>query len=117
MSATPSGPGRRSERRRLSAPNALRGEKKPPIFPAPRLTASRPMPFRDTWLSGLRVGECASAGASQPMHRDPASEDSLPPLRRYPDACPQKRSEAHMSETPSLMRISYDVFCLKKKTI
>src|SRR3546814_5531712 len=26
------------------------------------------------------------------------------------------RSEEHTSELPSLMRISYDVFCLKKKT-
>src|SRR3546814_9693613 len=28
----------------------------------------------------------------------------------------KRRSEEHTSELPSLMRISYDVFCLKKKT-
>src|SRR3546814_2470297 len=28
---------------------------------------------------------------------------------------PQQRSEEHTSELQSLMRISYDVFCLKKK--
>src|SRR3546814_8959800 len=30
-------------------------------------------------------------------------------------ACPDGRSEEHMSELQSLMRISYAVFCLKKK--
>src|SRR3546814_9695436 len=29
---------------------------------------------------------------------------------------PRRRSEEHTSELQSLMRISYDVFCLKKKT-
>src|SRR3546814_7732871 len=48
-----------------------------------------------------------------------------PPARpRDPDARrgawrappePQNRSEEHTSELQSLMRISYDVFCLKKK--
>src|SRR3546814_6794037 len=32
-------------------------------------------------------------------------------------ACPHKRSEEHTSELQSLMRISYAVFCLKKKTL
>src|SRR3546814_3545949 len=31
-------------------------------------------------------------------------------------ACGKKRSEEHTSELQSLMRISYAVFCLKKKT-
>src|SRR3546814_3913242 len=31
------------------------------------------------------------------------------------DACPFPRSEEHTSELQSLMRISYAVFCLKKK--
>src|SRR3546814_1126463 len=39
----------------------------------------------------------------------------------HPPACPQPqmdqfRSEEHTSELQSLMRISYAVFCLKKKT-
>src|SRR3546814_2597885 len=41
-------------------------------------------------------------------------------LRRRPDNLRQtfasKRSEEHTSELQSLMRISYAVFCLKKKT-
>src|SRR3546814_3705145 len=35
--------------------------------------------------------------------------------RRYGQSC-QARSEEHTSELQSLMRISYAVFCLKKKT-
>src|SRR3546814_5968116 len=31
------------------------------------------------------------------------------------DSCAQRRSEEHTSELQSLMRISYAVFCLKKK--
>src|SRR3546814_2617748 len=34
---------------------------------------------------------------------------------RPPHAIPGKRSEEHTSELQSLMRISYAVFCLKKK--
>src|SRR3546814_4768040 len=43
---------------------------------------------------------------------------SRPPRRRPPglDHC-GKRSEEHTSELQSLMRISYAVFCLKKKNI
>src|SRR3546814_6275751 len=33
-----------------------------------------------------------------------------------PDSSSQRRSEEHTSELQSLMRISYAVFCLKKKT-
>src|SRR3546814_9253466 len=51
-----------------------------------------------------------SFGRSYPVEQ---SWDNLP-LRRLIDA---KRSEEHTSELQSLMRISYAVFCLKKKTI
>src|SRR3546814_5112526 len=34
---------------------------------------------------------------------------------QLPRACRNARSEEHTSELQSLMRISYDVFCLKKK--
>src|SRR3546814_3451837 len=36
--------------------------------------------------------------------------------RLQPAALAQQRSEEHTSELQSLMRISYAVFCLKKKT-
>src|SRR3546814_6765987 len=51
-------------------------------------------------------------GAKQPGRR----LRSLPV--RHPRVCPQedrRRSEEHTSELQSLMRISYAVFCLKKK--
>src|SRR3546814_3664284 len=35
--------------------------------------------------------------------------------QKIPAACPPWRSEEHTSELQSLMRISYAVFCLKKK--
>src|SRR3546814_9636919 len=38
-------------------------------------------------------------------------------LRRNPWAFGDRRSEEHTSELQSLMRISYAVFCLKKKTL
>src|SRR3546814_4567187 len=37
-------------------------------------------------------------------------------LRAHPSLEPDRRSEEHTSELQSLMRISYAVFCLKKKT-
>src|SRR3546814_1832741 len=37
------------------------------------------------------------------------------PVKRSPPAAPAHRSEEHTSELQSLMRISYAVFCLKKK--
>src|SRR3546814_4800428 len=39
------------------------------------------------------------------------------PLRRSRSGAPSRRSEEHTSELQSLMRISYAVFCLKKKKI
>src|SRR3546814_2598252 len=52
------------------------------------------------------------AAAAQPVPRPGAVH-----LQRRPrHADPQGRSEEHTSELQSLMRISYAVFCLKKKT-
>src|SRR3546814_9640737 len=68
------------------------------------------------------------------VSRDPASRSKLPssafsgaavtmlitpPIAWLPhriDCGPRNRSEEHTSELQSLMRISYAVFCLKKKT-
>src|SRR3546814_1401311 len=46
-------------------------------------------------------------GAQYPLHCRLAAGDETDP--------PDPRSEAHTSELQSLMRISYAVFCLKKK--
>src|SRR3546814_2630417 len=45
-------------------------------------------------------------------HGRTAGEHDLDPVRQ-----PGARSEEHTSELQSLMRISYAVFCLKKKTL
>src|SRR3546814_8725069 len=37
-------------------------------------------------------------------------------IRKMPSSAKPRRSEEHTSELQSLMRISYAVFCLKKKT-
>src|SRR3546814_8843985 len=53
-----------------------------------------------------------------PHHRDAlvvVEQRRLGDIGRHPDDPP--RSEEHTSELQSLMRISYAVFCLKKKTI
>src|SRR3546814_7566842 len=44
-----------------------------------------------------------------------ATDGSAPDPLRFPARCAASRSEEHTSELQSLMRISYAVFCLKKK--
>src|SRR3546814_1017986 len=44
------------------------------------------------------------------------NEDVVVPVSRLPALVAGIRSEEHTSELQSLMRISYAVFCLKKKT-
>src|SRR3546814_2620871 len=58
-------------------------------------------------LEVLADGEEIDIGAAQVVHD---LHDLLPAL-----AQPDHRSEEHTSELQSLMRISYTVFCLKKK--
>src|SRR3546814_7834545 len=52
------------------------------------------------------------AGLPKPAHRAYSSESFKIKLRQ---SCSRRRSEEHTSELQSLMRISYAVFCLKKK--
>src|SRR3546814_3651643 len=52
-----------------------------------------------------------SRGSAPVELRAPAAE----PFLRVRGAAPLSRSEGHTSELQSLMRISYAVFCLKKK--
>src|SRR3546814_3896526 len=85
---------------------------------APRRAAGRAgRPRRLT--GGIRL-DPAAAFAHLTVHVRKFS----PPVARHHDPLgPQgqpggggRRSEEHTSELQSLMRISYDVFCLKKKT-
>src|SRR3546814_10107037 len=54
---------------------------------------------------------------SAPYLAERRSHASLPTLARDFRIGEQRRSEEHTSELQSLMRISYAVFCLKKKKI
>src|SRR3546814_9132384 len=71
-------------------------------------------------LEYMAGGEDADA---DPLMREMAQEEMQLIKSRLPDAeralalqlLPRDRSEEHTSELQSLMRISYAVFCLKKK--
>src|SRR3546814_4417276 len=54
-----------------------------------------------------------SAGTDSPASRKPAIKPSA--IMSLTATTPVGRSEEHTSELQSLMRISYAVFCLKKK--
>src|SRR3546814_12416963 len=60
-------------------------------------------PYTTLFRSAYSGGRRQSGGASMPAE----SDSSL--------SAAQQRSEEHTSELQSLMRISYAVFCLKKK--
>src|SRR3546814_6787796 len=54
--------------------------------------------------------------ATRPCAAKPIAMPPMPPKARIPEMeKPSVRSEEHTSELQSLMRISYAVFCLKKK--
>src|SRR3546814_7907465 len=62
----------------------------------------------------LQEHACPAPSPSSPeplAASEPRSQNASPAT-----ACPSRRSEEHTSELQSLMRISYAVFCLKKKT-
>src|SRR3546814_3383800 len=73
---------------------------------------------REGWMAHnpvarLRVGERAAPEGK----RAPFSNEQLQAIFSEPPWSPRDaRSEEHTSELQSLMRISYAVFCLKKKT-
>src|SRR3546814_10871927 len=61
----------------------------------------RRAPVRERVRAAVRTGAVVGRGRDHHLH----------PGRRLP----RRRSEEHTSELQSLMRISYAVFCLKKK--
>src|SRR3546814_8050839 len=69
------------------------------------------------WIKG--VGSACSSPQPCPAHPAPAThavcQRSAPPPAGHRDTPADCRSEEHTSELQSLMRISYAVFCLKKK--
>src|SRR3546814_6714420 len=76
--------------------------------------------FRSAWCSGRRNRHRRRGSARSELTDRGSAVRFLPHRRRlrernslYPSTV---RSEEHTSELQSLMRISYAVFCLKKKT-
>src|SRR3546814_8510452 len=74
-----------------------------------RSMGARPSDPAGRRLNGSRAEKSARPGKSVERHRRFQHRGSV----REPE---WRRSEEHTSELQSLMRISYAVFCLKKKT-
>src|SRR3546814_1625698 len=63
--------------------------------------------------SGEVLGTIPKMGAAETRRAIAAAEKAWPAWRKL--LAKERRSEEHTSELQSLMRISYAVFCLKKK--
>src|SRR3546814_7011681 len=78
-----------------------------------------PSPVRDTCLHPILSAIAGAKQRAHPVHLfgDPALSAKADPARLEQALAHlvQNRSEEHTSELQSLMRISYAVFCLKKK--
>src|SRR3546814_1677740 len=91
-----------------------------PISPnSPKLLASliRRLSRCFSWAGDLpsKTARLASIVASRARARDKPEGPYFPSVSVSRRPC-SRRSEEHTSELQSLMRISYAVFCLKKKT-
>src|SRR3546814_7036378 len=87
------------------------------LFPYTTLFRSAgfdPITRRQTFSSDQR-GISASGQFDQPALRNPDFRGVSCRDQFWLLPCDKKRSEEHTSELQSLMRISYAVFCLKKK--
>src|SRR3546814_2342714 len=85
-------------------------------------------PYTTLFRSRSRRRRAPVLGSGPPPRRVPSASGSASPTpcgSRWPPSHPARpadrgpgppRSEEHTSELQSLMRISYAVFCLKKKT-
>src|SRR3546814_9004090 len=65
--------------------------------------------------AALRPGRRHGDGRGEPRHRHLLQEPEVRAHLRAGHRLRHRRSEEHTSELQSLMRISYAVFCLKKK--
>src|SRR3546814_1001244 len=95
------------------------------LFPYPTLFRSVQDPPVDALTLAVQVKRCARSLPAHPLHRSGGRKDRVEgdavfggEPHQPVDGCftlPRPRSEEHTSELQSLMRISYAVFCLKKK--
>src|SRR3546814_1504351 len=76
--------------------------------------------FAEVALAVRHVIGCASGGVFAHRQHDEAgdreADSNAERIDRSDEPAEARRSEEHTSELQSLMRISYAVFCLKKKT-
>src|SRR3546814_6022725 len=92
------------------------------LFPYTTLFRSRQGPWRNEEKPASRRQKPSArrdrGSAPQRSRRFSAASPSSTRTQRrsFTIATPSRRSEEHTSELQSLMRISYAVFCLKKKT-
>src|SRR3546814_5717150 len=77
------------------------------------------VPYTTLFRSDRRnYGESDCRGSRRHWCSSPKDAPALAYIRWRRASCPRRRrSEEHTSELQSLMRISYAVFCLKKKNI
>src|SRR3546814_6194598 len=73
-------------------------------------------PYTTLFRSGFADGAGGRRRAAARVRGEPRHSDQRRPVPAVHHlACERARSEEHTSELQSLMRISYAVFCLKKK--
>src|SRR3546814_3757936 len=89
------------------------------LFPYPTLFRSRHDVAQDRLDDLLDAPRIEEGGAERhdlwAQHEESAVGGDVAQPLESPQAAPRGRSEEHTSELQSLMRISYAVFCLKKK--
>src|SRR3546814_6068165 len=87
------------------------------LFPYTTLFRSARSPHQRDQPCERDLAGVAPAGEHAFAAEHPVETDAVKPARQ-PVVVPafDRRSEEHTSELQSLMRISYAVFCLKKKT-
>src|SRR3546814_2675661 len=98
------------------------------LFPSPALFRSaahalRPQPAEEAARAFVGVDDAERHPETGSLARAIGAEHAIDAARRHREADPVDRlviaeifrSEEHTSELQSLMRISYAVFCLKKK--
>src|SRR3546814_10277667 len=71
--------------------------------------------FRSRAMNAVEIEEAISELTAQPFNQAEFPFAFLEAFGRKANTLKQLRSEEHTSELQSLMRISYAVFCLKKK--
>src|SRR3546814_3927180 len=72
-----------------------------------QIFAACPLPASPAWMTVLPMADKIGLARSNALSVPPTMKVNVPPAAA--------RSEEHTSELQSLMRISYAVFCLKKK--